>query len=67
VCDCNYSCVSLRYVKDPDLPGPDGTTLAGRTQSLMKKIAKDIVACGNVCDMYAKKGLVGELIFKLCS
>jgi len=47
------------------LPDPDGTTLAGRTQRLMKKIANEIVACGNVCDTYAKKGLVGELTFRL--
>ena len=27
----------------------------------MEKIAGEIADCGNVCDMYAKKGLVGEL------
>jgi hypothetical protein len=26
----------------------------------MKKIAKDIETCGNVCDTYSKKGVVGE-------
>ena len=54
--------VSLQDVRDE--PRPDGTTLAGRTQQLMKKIADDIVACGNVCDTYAKKGLVGMLASK---
>jgi hypothetical protein len=49
--------LSLQDVRDE--PRPDGTTLAGRTQQLMKKIADDIVACGNLCDTYAKKGLVG--------
>jgi len=49
--------VSLQDVHDE--PRPDGTTLAGRTQLLMNKIADDIVDCGNVCDTYAKKGLVG--------
>jgi hypothetical protein len=54
--------VSLQDVRDE--PRPDGTTLADRTQLLMKKTADDIVACGNVCDTYAKKGLVGMLAFK---
>jgi hypothetical protein len=54
--------VSLQDINDE--PGPDGTTLADRTRKLLKKIAHDIVACGNVCDTYAKKGLVGELASK---
>ena len=30
-----------------------------RWKELMQKIADDIKACGNLCDAYAKKGLVG--------
>lgn len=48
----------LRNVKDSD-KAPDGTTVQGRMQTLMDTIAKDITACGNACDIYAKKNIVG--------
>jgi hypothetical protein len=29
-------------------------------QQLMKDVAEDITNCGNICDAYTKKSLVGE-------
>jgi hypothetical protein len=53
--------LELSNIKDAKHRGPDGTTLQSRMQQLMKTIAKDITACGNLCDTYTKKGIVGEL------
>ncbi|KAF9220899.1 hypothetical protein BS17DRAFT_820097 [Gyrodon lividus] len=53
----------LRYVRDPKQLFPDGTTLEGRMQQLMKDIADDITNCGNICDAYTKKSLVAK-VFK---
>jgi len=41
------------------MQAPDGTTIKARMQMLMENIAKDITTCGNACDIYAKKNLVG--------
>jgi hypothetical protein len=46
----------LRHVKDSSEVGPDGSSIAGRMQSLMASIAQEIRACGSVCDAYLKKG-----------
>lgn len=51
--------LELSNVKDPNHRGTDGTTLQGRMQRLIKNITKDITGCGNVCDAYTKKGIVG--------
>jgi hypothetical protein len=53
--------LELTIVKDPNHRGPDGKTLQGRMQRLIKTITRDITGCGNVCDAYAKKGIVGML------
>ncbi|KAF9242644.1 hypothetical protein BU15DRAFT_60359 [Melanogaster broomeanus] len=53
----------LRYVRDPKQLFPDGTTIEGRMQQLMKDIADDITNCGNICDAYTKKSLVAK-VFK---
>ncbi|KAF8843364.1 hypothetical protein BDN67DRAFT_924335 [Paxillus ammoniavirescens] len=55
--------LQLRYVRDPKQMFPDGTTLEGRMQQLMKDIAEDITNCGNICDAYTKKSLVAK-VFK---
>ncbi|KAH7885442.1 hypothetical protein F5I97DRAFT_1830577 [Phlebopus sp. FC_14] len=55
--------LQLRYVRDSKQILPDGTTLEGRMQQLMKDIADDITNCGNVCDAYTKKSLVAK-VFK---
>jgi hypothetical protein len=52
--------LELNHIRDPNDRGPDGTTLQGRMHRLIKNIAKDITACGNVCDAYTKKGIVGR-------
>ena len=49
----------LRNLKDPTHAAPDGTTVQGRMQSLMQQIAADITECGNACDAYAKKNILG--------
>jgi hypothetical protein len=53
--------LELNNVEDSNHRGPDGTTLQSRMQRLIKSITKDITGCGNVCDAYAKKGIVGML------
>ncbi|EGO19294.1 hypothetical protein SERLADRAFT_358650, partial [Serpula lacrymans var. lacrymans S7.9] len=55
--------LQLRFVKDSKQKLPDGTTLQGRMQELMKQVASDITDCGNVCDAYTKKNLVVK-VFK---
>ncbi|KAF7307764.1 hypothetical protein MKEN_01136500 [Mycena kentingensis (nom. inval.)] len=52
----------LKSVKDPDEIAPDGTTIKGRMQALMKTIADDIKACANACDTYNKKKLVVKIL-----
>ena len=47
--------VSLQDVRDE--PRPDGTTLAGRTQQLMKKIADDIVAAETYVILMRRRAL----------
>lgn len=49
-------------MKDSQQMGPDGATLEGRMQGLMKGIARDITESGNACDVYSKKNLVGALL-----
>lgn len=51
----------LRHMKDPKEVAPDGSTLDDRIQGLMQKIAKDITNAGSACDVYMKKGFLGEL------
>ncbi|KAJ7221269.1 hypothetical protein GGX14DRAFT_669232, partial [Mycena pura] len=49
----------LRDVHDPEVKGPDGTTLKDRMSGLIKSIADQIKECANECDVYLKKGLLG--------
>ena len=53
---------SLRDIKDPAQTAPDGTNIQGRMEGLMQQIATDIIACGNACDAYAKKNVIGTRI-----
>ena len=48
----------LRGIK-PDQTDSDGKSVEGRLKAVMNDIANDIEACGNVCDVYSKKRLIG--------
>ncbi|KAG6832110.1 hypothetical protein H0H87_002749 [Tephrocybe sp. NHM501043] len=48
----------LRDIKDTHDIGPDGTILPRRFQTLMDKIAQDIIKCGSDCDSYVKKSII---------
>ncbi|KAJ7291055.1 hypothetical protein C8J57DRAFT_208463 [Mycena rebaudengoi] len=52
----------LQGVKDSEEVAPDGTTIKGRMQELVKKTADDIKACANACDTYSKKKLVVKIL-----
>ncbi|GJE98690.1 hypothetical protein PsYK624_149250 [Phanerochaete sordida] len=54
--------VQLRNVRDPHHVGPDGLTIEGRLQSLMKQVAEDIKDCANACDTYSKKRLLVKVL-----
>jgi hypothetical protein len=61
--------IRLRDIKHPDQKASDGTTLRGRLEVLMVKVAKDIKACGNACDTYTKKNILsmclGNLVYNM--
>ena len=38
---------------------PDGTTLENRFKPLVAQMCKDVLECGNACDTYTKKRLIG--------
>ena len=46
-------------MKDIEEIAPDGTSIKGRMQDLVKATADDIKECANACDTYSKKKLVG--------
>lgn len=52
----------LRSIKDPQHSGPDGVTIEGRLQSLVKQAAEDIKTCANACDTYSKKRLLVKVL-----
>ncbi|KAF8208355.1 hypothetical protein K438DRAFT_1813864 [Mycena galopus ATCC 62051] len=52
----------LKNVKDMEETAPDGTTIKGRMQELVKKTAEDIKSCANACDTYSKKKLVVKVL-----
>ncbi|KAJ7481705.1 hypothetical protein FB451DRAFT_135256 [Mycena latifolia] len=52
----------LKNVKDADETAPDGTTIKGRMQEIVKATAEDIKACANACDTYTKKKLVVKIL-----
>ncbi|KAJ7058048.1 hypothetical protein C8F01DRAFT_1149302 [Mycena amicta] len=52
----------LRNVKDSEETAPDGSTIKGRMQELMKGTADDIKDCANACDTYTKKKLVVKIL-----
>lgn len=59
----SYDCDRLKNVKDADEVAPDGSTIKGRMQDLIRDTAEDIKKCANACDTYSKKKLVGESYF----
>jgi len=46
-------------LQEIDDHGSDGMTLRHRLEPLMIKIEQDITQCGNVCDTYAKRNILG--------
>ncbi|KAJ7783010.1 hypothetical protein B0H16DRAFT_1495047 [Mycena metata] len=52
----------LKNVKDADEIAPDGSTIKGRMQEIVKLTADDIKACANACDAYSKKKLVTKIL-----
>ncbi|KAJ6591176.1 hypothetical protein DFH09DRAFT_195515 [Mycena vulgaris] len=52
----------LKNVRDADETAPDGTTIKGRMQEIVKATAEDIKACANACDTYSKKKLVVKIL-----
>ncbi|KAG8814728.1 hypothetical protein FRC19_001553, partial [Serendipita sp. 401] len=54
--------LDLRSIKDPRQKARDGTTLEGRIQDLMGRIAKDIDECGNTCQAYTAKHTLVKII-----
>lgn len=57
----------LKTVKDPDEVAPDGSTIKSRMEALSKGTADDIKSCGNTCDAYSKKKLLGMTNFSYSS
>ncbi|KAI0644515.1 hypothetical protein C8Q79DRAFT_777424 [Trametes meyenii] len=60
--DMMVALLQLREVKDDDVPGPGGTTIKARLQTLIERTADDIKACANACDTYSKKKLLVKVI-----
>ncbi|EKM56765.1 uncharacterized protein PHACADRAFT_172445 [Phanerochaete carnosa HHB-10118-sp] len=54
--------VQLRTIEDPHHLGPDGVTIEGRLQSLVRQAAEDIKDCANACDTYSKKRLLVKVL-----
>ncbi|KAJ7771114.1 hypothetical protein DFH07DRAFT_241844 [Mycena maculata] len=52
----------LKNVKDSDEVAPDGSTIRGRMQEIVKGTAEDIKACGLACDTYTKKKLIVKVL-----
>jgi hypothetical protein len=50
----------MQGMDNPNEKSSDGVTLRGRLEPLMIKIANDITECGNTCDAYSKKNVLGE-------
>lgn len=58
-CIAYFNHLRLRGIESPDDRRSDGVTLKDRLRPLMIKIAQDITECGNACDAYGKKNLLG--------
>ncbi|KAJ7628556.1 hypothetical protein FB45DRAFT_40380 [Roridomyces roridus] len=52
----------LKNVKDAEEVAPDGSTIKGRMQEIVKATADDIKACANACDTYTKKKMVVKIL-----
>lgn len=63
---CSFNHIRLRSVKGSDIQASDGLTLRDRLEGLMIKIADDIKACGNACDTYTKKNILGLCLSRTC-
>ncbi|KAJ7167639.1 hypothetical protein C8R46DRAFT_1093665 [Mycena filopes] len=52
----------LKNIKDSDEIAPDGSTIRGRMQEIVKGTAEDIKACANACDTYTKKKTIVKVL-----
>jgi hypothetical protein len=51
----------LRNIRGSYVKGRDGLTLENRMSALIKSISDDIESCGNVCDVFASKDVLGKV------
>lgn len=49
-------------MKEPEHVGKDGKTVQERLQGLVDIIESDILECANVCDAYAKTGVIARVL-----
>ncbi|KAJ6560408.1 hypothetical protein B0H19DRAFT_1147563 [Mycena capillaripes] len=52
----------LKNVKDAEEVAPDGSTIRGRMQEIVKGTAEDIKSCANACDTYTKKKTIVKVL-----
>ncbi|KAJ6463070.1 hypothetical protein DFH09DRAFT_1492505 [Mycena vulgaris] len=59
--DMKRTVYNLRTMKDSEKVDPNGTTLEGRMQSIVKDAEQDVRNCSAPCEEYMKKKFVGKL------
>ncbi|TDL25430.1 hypothetical protein BD410DRAFT_785363 [Rickenella mellea] len=60
--DMMMALLQLDNIKDVDMRNEKGETVAGRLQTLIAEIRKDIEACGNVIDTYYKQKFLAKFL-----
>ncbi|TDL25410.1 hypothetical protein BD410DRAFT_766024 [Rickenella mellea] len=60
--DMMMALLQLDNIKDVDMKNEKGETVAGRLQTLIAEIRKDIMTCGNVIDTYYKQKFVSKFL-----
>ncbi|KAJ7362855.1 hypothetical protein DFH08DRAFT_683333, partial [Mycena albidolilacea] len=51
----------LRNIRGSYVKGRDGLTLENRMSALIKSISDDIERCGNICDVFVSKDVLGKI------
>lgn len=59
---CVHALGRLRNIEKDvaDKQDPGGTCMTSRLEDLVRDVADDIIACGNACDTYSKKRILGR-------
>ncbi|KAJ7216565.1 hypothetical protein GGX14DRAFT_696336 [Mycena pura] len=60
--DMMEALIQLRDVKDVNKPDPNGSTIRGRMEVVIKSATKDIKDCGHACYTYSQKKLVVKVL-----